>query len=178
MSSKSILAAVVIVGAVVALPLIFKSTETAPAAHTAAAPASVVTAPSSPDGTPCGADGAQACEPVQSTGALAIAAAPPALPRFVDLGTTSCKPCKAMLGVMAELEERYPDSLIVEFINVKDEPGALQEHGFRAIPSQLFLAPDGRELFRNTGVMRADAVAAKWAELGYPLAGAPTHAER
>ncbi len=91
------------------------------------------------------------------------------LPRFVDVGTTSCAPCKAMMVVLGELEVRYADALRVEFINSHDNPDAAETLGIRAIPTQLFFAPDGRELYRHTGVIRSEAVVAKWAELGYPL---------
>ncbi len=96
------------------------------------------------------------------------------LPRFVDLGTTTCAPCKVMLGVMEELKQKYPGAFIVDFVNVKENPAEADKYGIQIIPSQIFYAPDGRELFRHTGVFRADEIIAKWAELGYhfkPSAG-------
>ncbi|GAO01272.1 hypothetical protein PSR1_00125 [Anaeromyxobacter sp. PSR-1] len=74
-----------------------------------------------------------------------------------------------MLGVMQDLERDYPDSLIVQFINVQERPDEAERYGIQVIPSQIFYGPDGRELYRHTGVFRADAVVAKWAELGFPL---------
>lgn len=97
------------------------------------------------------------------------AAAPHALPRFVDLGTTTCAPCRVMLGVMDTLEQEYPDTLAVEFVNVHENRAAAAQYGIRIIPTQIFYAPDGQELFRHTGVMPAAAVASKWRELGYDL---------
>lgn len=95
------------------------------------------------------------------------------LPRFVDIGTTTCIPCKAMLGVMAELEQEYPGAMAIEFVNVHDDPYAMTRYGVRVIPSQIFYDPDGRELFRHTGVIRADAIIAKWAELGFRITRTP-----
>lgn len=95
------------------------------------------------------------------------------LPRFVDIGTTTCIPCKAMLGVMAELEQKYPGAMAVEFVNVHDDPDAMARFGVKVIPSQIFYDPQGRELFRHTGVMRADAIIAKWAELGFRMTPTP-----
>lgn len=109
---------------------------------------------------------------VPAVAATAPAAAPPApklLPRFVDVGTTTCAPCRVMLGVMEELEARCPDTLKVEFVHTGEDPEAAERLGIRAIPTQLFYAPDGKELFRHTGVMRAGDVVAKWAELGFAL---------
>ncbi|MBI5610690.1 MAG: thioredoxin family protein [Deltaproteobacteria bacterium] len=104
-----------------------------------------------------------------ATAPPAAAPLPKKLPKFVDIGTTSCAPCKVMMAVLGELEAQYPDRLAIEFINTHQRPEVMQELGLRAIPSQLFLAPDGKELFRHTGVMRAAEVVAKWRELGYPL---------
>ncbi len=105
---------------------------------------------------------------VQNVAAPA-AVAPKKLPKFVDIGTTSCAPCKVMMGVLGELEAQYTDRLAIEFINTQQRPEVMQQLGLRAIPSQLFCAPDGKELYRHTGVLRVADVVAKWRELGYPL---------
>jgi len=55
-----------------------------------------------------------------------------ALPRFVDLGTTTCAPCRVMLGVMEELEQRYPGAMIVEFVNVNSQPEGRDGTEFRS----------------------------------------------
>ncbi len=147
MSIKSVLAALFIVIAVVLVPLWLKrATAAAPHASTPAPPRTVAGAPATP--------------------------APKALPRFVDIGTTSCAPCKVMLGVMQELESRYPDALKVEFINSHDSPDIAEKLNIQAIPTQIFYAPNGQEIFRHTGVMRTDAVVAKWTELGLMLSPA------
>jgi thioredoxin 1 len=91
------------------------------------------------------------------------------LPRLVDLGTTTCAPCKAMLTVVAELERSYDGQLTVEFINVQQQEEASRRFGVRVIPTQVFLDPDGKELFRHTGFYATEAIVAKWRELGYPL---------
>ncbi len=146
MSVKSV-AGILIVGAVVLVPLWLKR----PSASEPAAPRTI------------------AATPVVHPAAPAAAPAPRVLPRFVDIGTTSCAPCKVMMGVLAELEQRYPDSLKVEFINSHDNPDIAEKLNIQAIPSQIFYSPGGQELFRHTGVMRTDAVVAKWKELGLIL---------
>ena len=90
-----------------------------------------------------------------------------ALPRFVDLGTTTCAPCRVMLGVMEELKKKYPGTMIVDFVNVQEDRFAAASYGINTIPTQIFYAPDGRELYRHIGVFRTEAVIAKWAELGF-----------
>ena len=89
------------------------------------------------------------------------------LPRFVDLGTTTCAPCKVMLRVMAELEEKYPGAFIIEFVNVQKDRTGAQRYNIQIIPTQIFFAPDGRELYRHVGVFKTEEIIAKWAELGF-----------
>ncbi len=102
-----------------------------------------------------------------STGAAQSATSTRGLPRFVDLGSNTCAPCKVMLGVMAELEQKYPGAIVTEFINVQQYPEQAERYGIRIIPSQIFYSPDGRELYRHTGVFRTEEIVAKWAELGF-----------
>ncbi len=153
MNPLRILISVAVLAVVVAVPLWLKHT---PAASAQAAPEAVA-----PDGV--------LAKPESTPGAAAAAPAPKPLPRFVDLGTTTCAPCKVMLGVMQELEATYPDSLKVQFINTHDDPDAAERMNIRSIPTQIFFAPDDKELFRHSGVMRTGDVVAKWAELGFVL---------
>jgi thioredoxin 1 len=115
----------------------------------------------------------RAAPPVKAESARAQAAAQ-RVPRLVDLGTTTCAPCKAMLVVMDDLERSYGNQLAVEFINVQQQEEASRKYGVRVIPTQIFLDPDGKELFRHTGFFATEAVVAKWRELGYPLTPRPT----
>lgn len=102
-------------------------------------------------------------------GGPASAPAPKLLPRFVDIGTTTCVPCRVMLGVMEELEAEYADNLKIEFVNMKNDPQTAEKLGVRTIPTQVFFSPEGKELWRHIGVIRAKDVIAKWAELGYKI---------
>jgi thioredoxin 1 len=199
MPIKSAVFALVITAAVIAVPLWLKSRNgdgnAAPAAPGAIADGAATPEPccaggegSHEGGSAAGAaTEANAFGPALAAGGTAVspapavapggpvvalappAAAPRAVPRFVDLGTTSCAPCKVMLGVMKELEAQYASALLIEFVNVHDQPAAMDTYGINVIPTQIFFAPDGKELFRHVGVMRAEAVVSKWSELGYPL---------
>ena len=139
MKSTSVVAALIITAGVIAIPLLLKSYQNT------------------------SAQGGN--QPLQSTGGSLYAAQ--TLPRFVDLGTTTCAPCRVMLGVMEELKQKYPDTMLVEFVNVRENPAGAQSYGIQIIPTQIFFGPDGRELYRHVGVFRTDAVIAKWAELGF-----------
>jgi len=158
MTAKTKLATVLVVAVgVIAIPLVVKSRSRA-----------TVTADAT---SPC--DSAQ---PAGSAGRCVPAASAPIAaprPRFVDLGTTTCAPCRVMLGVMGKLEQQYPDALVVQFINVQKNRDSVRQYHISIIPTQIFYSPEGRELFRHTGVMRVGDVVAKWRQLGYDL-GTPS----
>jgi len=92
-------------------------------------------------------------------------------PKFLDIGTTTCAPCKAMLGVMSELKQWLPGKLEVQFINIHEDRDAPRRYGISVIPAQIFYSPEGKELYRHTGFISSLEVVAKWKELGYDLVG-------
>ncbi|MHC4202653.1 MAG: thioredoxin family protein, partial [Planctomycetota bacterium] len=69
-----------------------------------------------------------------------------ALPRLVDLGSTTCIPCKMMKPVLEELRKEYAGRLRVEFIDVKADPEAGTEYGRSIIPTQIWYDASGKEL--------------------------------
>lgn len=99
----------------------------------------------------------------------AVGDSKPALPRLVDLGADKCIPCKMMAPILTELEKEYAGQLKVVFIDVwkNREEGA--RYGIRVIPTQIFFAASGKELFRHEGFYAKKDILAKWAELGVVL---------
>lgn len=95
--------------------------------------------------------------------------APASLPSMLEFGAIGCIPCKAMEGVLEELRKSYRNTLIVRFINVREEREETEKHKIQIIPTQIFLAPDGKEIFRHEGYFSADEISAKFKELGYSL---------
>lgn len=160
MNTKSVIILLIVAGAIVGLPFLAKKS-----AQDAAKAEKVEKTVLGAEATASAEGGATPGEPLAALGPL---------PRFVDLGTTTCAPCKVMLGVMEELEDTYPDALQVQFINTKQEPGAFDTYGVRVIPTQIFYDPGGKELYRHTGVMPVAAVVAKWKDLGYELVATET----
>jgi thioredoxin 1 len=103
--------------------------------------------------------------------APAGAATATALPRLLDLGADKCVPCKMMAPILEELRAEQAGRLEVVFIDVwknKDEAG---KYGIGLIPTQIFYAADGRELFRHEGFFAKADILAKWRELGVALQG-------
>lgn len=92
-----------------------------------------------------------------------------ALPRLLDLGADKCVPCKMMAPILEELKETYAGTLTVDFLDVWKDPSAAQPYGIRVIPTQIFFAADGTELFRHEGFYSREDILAKWRELGVEL---------
>jgi thioredoxin 1 len=110
--------------------------------------------------------------PAARGGAAPTGAAPAtALPRLLDLGADKCVPCKMMAPILEELRAEQAGRLDVVFIDVwknKDEAG---KYGIDLIPTQIFYAADGRELFRHEGFFAKADILAKWREFGVELGG-------
>ena len=163
LSNVKIGIAALIVIAAVGVPLVLKQAGKEPAV--ANSMENVVAAKKEP----CpGTNGSQLCDPNVAVPSPSKASA---LPKFVDLGTTTCAPCKAMLRVMDELRTQYPGKLDIQFVNVKEQWEKMDAYGVSAIPTQIFYSPDSRELFRHTGYFSTKEVVAKWKELGFDLGG-------
>jgi len=98
-----------------------------------------------------------------------------ALPRLLELGSDSCRPCQMMQPVLAALRAEYAGKLQVDFIDVwKDDSlpkaqSVLQHYKAQAIPTQIFFATSGKELFRHTGYYPKEDIIAKFKEYGIVL---------
>lgn len=115
------------------------------------------------------ADAAVADVGPATTGGVAVAVAAPqpeALPRLVDLGAGKCIPCKMMKPILDDLKLNYADVFTTEFIDVWEDDEAGKAYGIRLIPTQIFFAADGSELYRHEGFYAKDDILAKWKELG------------
>jgi len=89
-----------------------------------------------------------------------------ALPRLLDLGADKCVPCKLMAPILEELKAEFAGKFTVEFIDVWKNSGASAEYGIKVIPTQIFFAADGSELFRHEGFYGREDILTKWRELG------------
>lgn len=89
------------------------------------------------------------------------------LPRLVDLGSTTCIPCKAMAPILEELRETCAGRFDVVFIDVRQDRDAARRYGVRVIPTQVFEDPNGTELHRHQGFYSREEILATWRELGF-----------
>ena len=91
------------------------------------------------------------------------------LPRLVDLGATTCVPCKMMAPILEELAKEYKGKLKVEFIDVWKNRDAGEKYGIRVIPTQIFFDKKGEEFFRHEGFYPKEDILRKFKDQGIEL---------
>ncbi len=77
---------------------------------------------------------------------------------FLELGSTTCIPCKKMVPVLKAIENKYGDQIEIVFHNVKQNREIARKYGIRLIPTQIFLDNKGRELFRHEGFFAEEKI--------------------
>jgi len=70
---------------------------------------------------------------------------------FLELGSTTCIPCKQMEPVLEAIRSNYGDQIEVIFYDVKLHRDVATQYNIRMIPTQIFLDAEGNELFRHVG---------------------------
>ena len=86
---------------------------------------------------------------------------------LVDLGATTCIPCKMMAPILEQLKSEFQGKAEVIFIDVWDQAneGKMQAFKIMAIPTQIFYDKQGKEVLRHTGFLDKESIAAKLDEL-------------
>ena len=93
------------------------------------------------------------------------------LPLMLELGSTTCVPCQMMEKVLASLEQGYADKFRVEFKDVTLKPEIGRKYHIKLIPTQIFMAADGQEIFRHEGFFPEAEIIKQWQRLGYDFTG-------
>jgi thioredoxin 1 len=93
-------------------------------------------------------------------------------PTFLDLGSKVCVPCKLMAPIIDSVNNEFKGILNVKFVEVGmgGDKALAEKHKIKSIPTQIFFAPDGKELWRHEGYISRYGILDKWRELGYDFA--------
>ncbi|EQB34273.1 hypothetical protein M947_11590 [Sulfurimonas hongkongensis] len=73
---------------------------------------------------------------------------------FLEVGSDSCNSCQIMSGMLYKITQKHPEYNI-HFINVKKERQAAFDLKVRMIPTQIIFDKNGKEVYRNIGVLSA-----------------------
>lgn len=79
------------------------------------------------------------------------------LPVLIDFYSDSCVPCKRMTPVIGDIEDDNEGKLSVYKVNINFDAEVAEEYGVQSVPT-LVLFKDGKELARQTGTVRKDAL--------------------
>ena len=95
------------------------------------------------------------------------------LPRLVDVGADKCIPCIKMAPILENLKGDFAGRMDVKFVDVWKNRDEASNYGVQMIPTQIFYAADGQELYRHTGFYGREDILNKWQKLGYDFKEKP-----
>jgi thioredoxin 1 len=85
---------------------------------------------------------------------------------MMDLGATTCIPCKMMVPIMEELAKELQGKIDIQFVDVYKRGDLAEKYKIYTIPTQIFFDKNGKELFRHEGFYPKANIMAKLKELG------------
>jgi len=85
---------------------------------------------------------------------------------LIDLGANQCVPCKLMAPILDKLQKDYKDKAAIVVIDVYKYNDQVQRFGIRAIPTQIFFDPNGKEVYRHVGFMSEKAIVEQLTKMG------------
>jgi len=89
------------------------------------------------------------------------------LPKLIDVGADKCIPCIKMAPILEDLKKDFSGRLDVQFVDAWKHREEAASYGVQMIPTQIFYAKDGKELYRHTGFFAREDILNKWQQLGY-----------
>ncbi|MDW7679381.1 MAG: thioredoxin family protein [bacterium] len=87
-------------------------------------------------------------------------------PTVLDLGASSCIPCKMMKPIFAELEQTMKDKANIIILEISEHRDLARKYRVRVIPTQIFFDANGEVYWRNEGFLPKDAIINKLKEMG------------
>jgi len=85
---------------------------------------------------------------------------------MIDLGAKKCIPCKMMAPIIKKLKKIYEVKAAIIFIDVWENREQAKRFGVRAVPTQIFFDPDGKEVHRHVGFMGEKEIVAQLKKMG------------
>ena len=85
---------------------------------------------------------------------------------MIDLGAKTCIPCKMMVPILEKIEKAYQHKAAIVFIDVWKNRAQAGRFGIRAIPTQVFFDPEGKEVSRHVGFMSEKEIVAQLKKMG------------
>ncbi|MGO8877895.1 MAG: thioredoxin family protein [Desulfomonilaceae bacterium] len=90
------------------------------------------------------------------------------VPILLEFGRGWCIPCKYMKPILEEMGKAYSGKAIVMAVDMDANKSLVRDFKIRMMPTQVFLSPDGKEFFRNEGVLERDSIVQVFSRMGLP----------
>lgn len=107
-----------------------------------------------------------AAEPPGNTGDDLKKALKSGKPVLADFGANKCVPCRQIRPILREIEKEYAGKAHVLILDVWVMPKLAREYRIQLIPTLVFWDPEGKEVFRRSGVWDKDSMVQKLKEAG------------
>ncbi len=88
------------------------------------------------------------------------------IPILLEFGRGWCIPCKYMKPILKDMEQAYAGRAIVTTVDMDANKDLVRAFGIRMMPTQVFLAPGGKEYYRNEGTLEREQIAQVLAKMG------------
>jgi thioredoxin 1 len=88
------------------------------------------------------------------------------VPVLLEFGRGWCIPCKYMKPVLEDTAKVFNGRVIVTTVDMDANKDLVRDFRIRAMPTQVFLMPDGKEFFRNEGTLEREQIAQIFAKMG------------
>lgn len=87
-------------------------------------------------------------------------------PTMVEFGADGCVPCDMMQPILDKLKKKFPDTLNIVFLHVRENQVLAGRYGIQSIPVQAFFDADGKEVSRHTGFYPEEEVMTQLKKMG------------
>ena len=87
-------------------------------------------------------------------------------PMLLDLGSSTCIPCREMVPILDEVKKMYDGKAVVKVIDVYDNPEAARKYEIKVVPTQIFLDKDGKEVSRHEGFSSKEDIVKVFKDMG------------
>lgn len=88
------------------------------------------------------------------------------LPTVLDLGASSCIPCKMMKPIFADLEQSLKGKANVILLEISEHRDLARQYRVRVIPTQIFFDTKGEMYWRHEGFLPKEEIIKKLQEVG------------
>jgi thioredoxin 1 len=88
------------------------------------------------------------------------------MPVLLEFGRGWCKPCKYMKPILDDMSRVYAGKAVVTTVEMDANTDLVRSFGIRMMPTQVFLAPDGKEFFRHEGILEREQIALIFSRMG------------